>query len=67
MRMTCLKRWGEGFEGRPYQKNAEDIVMKGEYYEKRAIDSDEYVLCWPIPSYDLKLNKNLVQNDGYEQ
>lgn len=67
MRMTCLKRWGDGFEGRPYQKNAEDIVMKGEYYEKRAIDSDEYVLCWPIPSYDLKLNKNLVQNDGYEQ
>lgn len=67
MRMTCLKRWGDGFEGRPYQKNAEGIVMTGEYYEKRTIDSDEYVLCWPIPSYDLKLNKNLVQNDGYEQ
>ncbi len=67
MRMTCLKRWGDGFEGRPYQKNAEGIVMTGEYYEKRTIDSDEYVLCWPIPSYDLKLNKNLIQNDGYEQ
>ncbi len=38
MRMTCLKRWGDGFEGRPYQKNAEGIVMTGEYYETSTYD-----------------------------
>lgn len=65
MRLTCLKRWGDGFEGRPAQKKAADIVMTGEYYDERVMEADEHVLLWPVPSYELKLNNNLEQNDGY--
>lgn len=65
MRLTCLKRWGDGFDGRAAQKKAGDIVMTGEYYDERVMEADEHVLLWPVPSYELKLNSNLEQNDGY--
>lgn len=67
LRLTCLKRWHVGFDGRPAQTTAvnANIVNLGEYFDERTIEADDYVLCWPIPSYELKLNKNLVQNDGY--
>lgn len=67
LRLTCLKRWHIGFEGRPAQNAAvtANIVNLGEYFDERKIEADDYVLCWPIPSYELKLNKNLEQNDGY--
>lgn len=66
-RLTCLKRWGDGFEGRPAQTAAEaaNIVNLGEYFDERTITPDDHVLVWPIPSYELKLNKNLIQNPGY--
>lgn len=66
-RLTCLKRWHEGFEGRPAQTAAvnANIVNLGEYFDERTIEPEDHVLCWPIPSYELKLNKNLIQNDGY--
>lgn len=65
MRLTCLKRWGDSFDGRAAQKKAGDIVMTGEYYDERVMEADEHVLLWPVPSYELKLNSNLEQNDGY--
>ena len=65
MRLTCLKRWGDGFDGRAAQKRAADIVMTGEYYDERVMEADEHVLLWPVPSYELKLNSNLEQNYGY--
>ena len=67
LRLTCLKRWHVGFEGRPAQNAAvnANIVNLGEYFDEREIEADDYVLCWPIPSYELKLNKNLEQNPGY--
>ena len=66
-RLTCLKRWGDGFEGRPAQTAALNagIVNEGEYFDERTIEPDDHVLVWPIPSYELKLNRNLIQNDGY--
>lgn len=65
LRLTCLKRWNEGFDGRPAQKRAADIVMTGDYYDGRVMEADDHVLVWPIPSYELKLNSNLEQNYGY--
>ena len=65
LRMSCLKRWGEGYNGRPYQPKAEKIVMTGPYFEERVMEATDRAFVWPIPSYEFKLNKNLVQNDGY--
>lgn len=65
LRMSCLKRWGEGYKGRPYQPKAEKIVMTGPYFEERVMEATDRAFVWPIPSYEFKLNKNLVQNDGY--
>lgn len=64
-RLSCLKRWGEGFEGRAAQTRAQNIVQTGEYYDERVMEADDYVLVWPVPSYEIKLNSNLEQNYGY--
>ena len=64
-RLSCLKRWREGFDGRSAQARAADIVMTGDYYDGRVMEADEHVLLWPVPSYELKLNSNLEQNYGY--
>ncbi len=68
-RLTCLKRWGEGFDGRPVQVGAEAIAMKepASAYGSKAIGKDSHLLCWPVPAYELKLNDNLVQNPGYDE
>lgn len=66
LRMSCLKRWGDGFNGRPAQAAASEIVLTGEYYDQRKIDADSHLFNWPVPSYELKLNKNLEQNWGYD-
>lgn len=67
LRLSCLKRWGDGFAGRPAQSAAleANIVNTGTYFDERTIDPDAHVLVWPVPSYELKLNRNLVQNPGY--
>ncbi len=65
-RLSCLKRWGDGFNGRPVQNGAEAIVMTGAAYEQKVIMPGDYVLNWPIPAYEMKLNPNLVQNDGWK-
>jgi hypothetical protein len=66
LRLSCLKRWGEGFTGRPAQIAASAIVMTGDAYTEKVMEADSYVMNWPVPSYELKLNENLIQNDGYE-
>ena len=66
LRLSCLKRWGEGFTGRPAQIAASAIVMTGDVYTEKVMEADSYVMNWPVPSYELKLNDNLIQNDGYE-
>ncbi len=41
------------------------VLMTGQYYEKRSMEASDYHFLYPVPAYELKLNKNLVQNDGY--
>ena len=65
MRFTCLKRWGDGIEARDPQKVAEEAVMTGDAYTDRVIEADSHIFNWPVPTYEIKINKNLKQNDGY--
>ncbi len=65
-RLACLKRWGDGFSSRPYQAAASNLVMTGAAYDQKSLQPGDHVLNWPVPSYEIKLNKNLVQNTGYE-
>ena len=65
LRLACVKRWGDGYAARTAQPGVENIIMTGEYYNQRALAADSYVLNWPVPSYELKLNENLIQNTGY--
>ena len=65
LRLACVKRWGDGYAARTAQPGVDNIIMTGEYYNQRALAADSYVLNWPVPSYELKLNDNLIQNTGY--
>jgi len=67
LRMSCLKRWGEGYSARAAQAGAISaaVLMTGEYYEQRSMDAKDRAFVWPIPNYELKVNNNLIQNDGY--
>ena len=64
-RMTCMKRWGIGYNGRPMQTGAEVVLNSGDVYEGKVFKADDYHFQWPIPSHEMKINKNLVQNAGY--
>ncbi len=64
-RLFCLKRWGDGFNGRPIQDGASGIMMTGSAYNEKVIEPDSHVLNWPVPAYEMRLNHNLVQNPGY--
>ena len=64
-RMACLKRWGEGVAARTPQAAAQEFVQTGPAYTERVLDADTHVFNWPVPTYEMKINKNLVQNPGY--
>jgi hypothetical protein len=66
LRFSCLKRWGIGFEGRPCQDAAKDIVASGSAYAQKVMKADDYHFQWPVPTYEMQTNLNLVQNEGYE-
>ena len=67
LRMSCLKRWGDGVQARTAQLGAvsANVLMTGSTYAERALSASDYHFSWPIPTYDIKVNKNLVQNSGY--
>lgn len=65
LRFACAKRWGESLGARPSQTGADYVVIKGAEYDERTLSADSYVWNWPVPTYEMKLNGNLVQNDGY--
>lgn len=65
LRFACAKRWGESLASRPYQTGADYVVVKGEAYDQRTLSADSHVWNWPVPTYEMKLNGNLVQNPGY--
>lgn len=66
LRFSCLKRWGQGFSGRPFQPGAANVVMTGgNYYDLKEMTAGDYHFQWPVPTYELQTNLNLVQNEGY--
>ena len=67
-RLWCLKRWGIGFNGRKGQSAAlaEGLIYTGEYYTDRNVPAGDYHFTLPIPTYEMKVNPNLVQNKGYD-
>lgn len=68
-RMTCLKRWGKGYEGREAQPQAvnKNYVNTGANYDQKSMPADDVHWVWPIPSYEVRVNPNLEgeQNPGY--
>lgn len=67
LRMPCLKRWGLGFNGRPGQPQAvakEIIVLQANFADK-VMKADDSRFVWPVPTHEIQVNRNLVQNDGY--
>lgn len=67
MRLSNLKRWGKGFAARTPQAGAvaDNCVMLGKNYTELSMSATDFHLVWPIPSYEMKVNDNLVQNSGY--
>lgn len=67
LRMECLKRWGVGCAVREGQAGAleSNVLMETVGYVDRDLKAGDYHLCWPVPSYEIKVNSNLVQNEGY--
>ena len=67
LRFSCLKRWGEGFDGRPAQPGAASVVMTNpaSSFTGKILEADDYHFLWPIPTYEMQTNLNLKQNPGY--
>ena len=67
LRMSCLKRWGTGYSGRPGQNAAVELkaLMNGAEYAQKSMPATDYHWQWPIPAYEMQINPNLKQNDGY--
>ncbi len=67
LRMSCLKRWGDGTEPRTPQTTAAEkgIIITGASFDKRVLSADDYHFNWPIPQYEVRVNPNLVPNPGY--
>lgn len=67
LRLSCLKRWGVGYDVRYAQPAAlsHNLLMRGANYEEKVLAADDYHLLWPIPSAERQVNPNLVQNPGY--
>lgn len=65
MRFICLKRWGDGIGARKPQNAAKELVVTAEGYTDRVVDAASHIFNWPIPTREMKINKNLVQNNGY--
>lgn len=62
---SCLKRWGQGYNGRAPQTGAEGLIAVGESLDKKVWSDTDYHFQWPVPTYEMQTNLNLKQNDGY--
>lgn len=70
LRFSCLKRWHTGFNGRAAQPGAlkDEVIYTsgdGSTYTGKNFTADDPHWQWPIPSHEIQLNSNLVQNEGY--
>ena len=64
-RLTDLKRWSDPVTRRTPQNI--DFIMHTPAAQYNGLNkpANSAELTWPIPSYDVQLNPNLVQNEGY--
>ena len=74
LRFSCLKRWHIGYNGRPARdysvqlptgKTLSGYTPAGTDRTQKNMPADDPNWLLPIPSYDIQLNDNLVQNPGY--
>lgn len=67
LRISCLKRWGLGYDGRPGQPFASDnnIIVRGDNFDGKTLAASDYHFVWPVPTHEMQVNLNLVQNEGY--
>lgn len=67
LRLSTIKRFGQGYSERTAQAAAssQELIMKGDNFEKKSVAASDYHLNWPIPTNDIQTNPNLVQNPGY--
>lgn len=66
LRLSCLKRWGEGIGARTPQDGCKNLIMQGAGFEQRVIPAGApKLITWPVPTYELQVNPNLVQNEGF--
>ncbi len=65
-RKFCLKRWGLGFSGRPMQPGAANVLQQGDVFDGKVFEANSYLFQYPVPAREMKVNKNLVQNPGYD-
>lgn len=67
LRMSCLKRWNDGYTGRALQPGLGEYGMAdtGTNYDGKEMKADDVHWQWPIPAYEIRVNDNLKQNDGY--
>lgn len=69
LRLSCIKRWGDGVDARTPQTAAltNNLIMVEPVsaYTERPLDADSHLLNWPVPTYEIRINPGLVQNDGY--
>lgn len=66
MRLACIKRWGDGISARTEQDGADDLVMPGTGFAEREMPANSHVFNWPIPTYEIQIHPNLIQNPNYE-
>ena len=66
LRKFCLKRWGIGFDGRAMQPGAANVLQQGATFDGKKFEANSNYFLYPIPTHEVKLNKNLVQNPGYD-
>ena len=64
-RLATIKRFGNGYSTRTAQPAAANLIMDGDNYQHKSVNSSDYHLNWPIPTNDIQTNPNLVQNAGY--
>lgn len=67
LRISCLKRWGIGFDGRPAQTGAvsADAVVNQPNFITKSMPATDFHFVWPVPKHEIQVNPNLKQNEGY--
>lgn len=63
LRLDDLKRWNEGFQRRDPQSL--EAIVEGQGTHQLEIPADHPKFTWGIPANDLKVDFDIIQNDGW--